>query len=285
MPGRSTRGRAADCTEIRELLPVYLNRSLTEDATRRVKEHLVSCTSCRQEEQDTRTAEALFEGHLPVELLLDYSLAHAMPARHRAVVESHLATCERCAKEVRLVRQEPSVIQPAPERGRWQRVDHLSREGWRVWALAASVATLVATAGWVWTWTQLVDTRQSTDQAAARANVVVAELLPATGALLRQGEPGPGALVNRVERPNVADEIVLVLLAGGRSCLAGCSVEVYDSTGGGPIATVDSLVANSDGHQTLALKGDWLPSGRSILAVVDQTSGEPTAEYLIEVRP
>ena len=102
----SVQGQSAICTELGELLPAYLNGSLEAATARRFEIHLTTCAACRKEERDTRTVWALCEGHLPVELLLDYALASSMPPERQAVIESHLAVCKRCSEELATVRQE-----------------------------------------------------------------------------------------------------------------------------------------------------------------------------------
>ena len=211
MPKRGEQDRTAGspggeqttgCTDVAELLPFYLNRSLEEEGTRRVEVHLATCAACRQEERDTRTAWALHEGHLPVELLLDFALAQPMSSGRLAVVEIHLAVCERCSEEVATVRQttpeehaEPALRRLQPALAPFRR----DRARLRTLAWAASLAAVVASGGWIWTWQQLADERARSSAPTARPNLSVVELLPATQPLLRQGSTGPQAAANRVE--------------------------------------------------------------------------------------
>ncbi len=108
MPEREEQDRTLRCTDIAGLLPFYLNRSLEEDEARKVEAHLATCAACRREERDTRIAWDLHEGHLPVELLLDFAFARPMSSERQSVVESHLSMCQRCSEEVATVRQEYS---------------------------------------------------------------------------------------------------------------------------------------------------------------------------------
>ena len=98
--------RSATCAELAELLPAYLNGTMEAATASRFKLHLSVCPSCRQEEHETRTVWALCEGHLPVELLLDYAFASPMSSKCRAMIESHLVTCDLCSNELDMVRQE-----------------------------------------------------------------------------------------------------------------------------------------------------------------------------------
>lgn len=270
-----------ECGDVAELLPVYLNRSLEAADARRVEAHLASCAACRREERDTRTAWALFEGHLPVELLLDYAMAQPMSSGRRKLVESHLAVCARCSEEVTMVRQEPASDQRAFGPTPLRRPQPAGPGRGRLWtlAVAAGLATVVASAGWIWTWRQLVDERTLSPGRTARANLSVVELLPATHPLQRGTEPT--AAGNRVEVLEEAGELVLVLLSGGRSCESGCLLEIFEAGSDQPKRRVEGLMASPDGHVTLALPSDWLPPDRSVLAVRNP-SGELVAEYLVE---
>ncbi len=300
MPEPEDQDRPSDCTEVAELLPVYLNRSLEAKAARRVEAHLASCAACRQEERDTRTAWALYEGHLPVELLLDYALAQPLPSQGVAVVESHLAACERCSDELAIVRQEntmsrrraPDVTTAAarvtgakvagPSSDRPRPAASASYGRLRTLAWAASIAAIVASTGWLWTWRQLAEER-TVSPPEARANLTVVELLPATPTLLRRGSTDPRAMVNRVELTDGCGELVLVLLSAGGSCESTCLLEITGTEGALPKQRVEGLAASPDGHLTLALPADWLLPDGSVLAVRDQATGELVAEYLVEI--
>lgn len=281
MPEQREQGRTVSCTDVSELLPVFLNGSLDDVAARRVESHLATCAACRREERDNRTAMALFEGHLPVELLLDFALSQPMTARRRAVVESHLAVCERCSEEVATVRQDRAATEPA-SRHPQPTVQHRDRT--RVLAWAAGLAAAAAAAGWIWTWQQLVAERTAAPEPAARTNLPVVELLPAIQTPLRHGGSDSAADVNRVQLSGATEEIVLVLLSGGRSCEAGCTLEIYHGGEAEPKWQVEGLAPTPDGHLTLALPGDWLAPDRSSFAVRDSASGEEVARYSIVIR-
>ncbi len=273
------------CAKSAELLPFYLNQSLEKEEARQLEAHLASCPACREDERDTRTAQALYEGHLPVELLLDYALEAPLSPRRRAVIESHLKTCRQCSEELAAVRLE----EPTPTASGQATVEPASRRSptpanrWRNLAWAASLAAAVASGGWLWTFQQLVDER--TSATTIRANPSVVELLPASRSLLRNRNADPKTPPNRVELSEGARELVLVLLSGGRSCPAGCSLELYGTEQDSPTSRIDALTASPDGHLTVALPADWLPHGRSRVVVREPASGEPVAEYLIETTP
>ncbi|MEM7355312.1 MAG: zf-HC2 domain-containing protein, partial [Acidobacteriota bacterium] len=198
-------GQATSCYKVAQNLPVYLNGRLADDEAQALEAHLTTCSACRREERETRTAWDLYEGHLPVDLLLDFAMAQPMPSRQRAVIESHLAQCERCSEEVATVRQEPantgSITAAAPTSAQGQagaRTREPTSRHWRQLAWAASFVAIIAGIGWLRTWQQLADTRTLTTTVTARTNLPVVELLPATQPLLRQGRKPPPAAANPV---------------------------------------------------------------------------------------
>lgn len=281
MPERGELHRSEDCAAIAELLPAYLNRSLDQESRRRIESHVAACPACRQEEYDARTAWALYEGHLPVEQLLDYAFEPAMPSQRRAVIESHLAACERCATELSMVSQEHTTEVPAaPET---PLASHAHHGRIRTLALAASLASLIAGGGWIWTWQRLSYERNLASLRGARANISVSELLPATQPILLRSGDDPQPQANRVILTDDGDELVLVLLSAGRSCGSDCTLEIYGAEKEEPQQRVEGLVATPDGHITLALPGAWLKTARgTILVVRDEASGQVAAEYLVE---
>lgn len=276
MPASGERQTTLRCGDVSELLPAYLSHTLEEEISRRLDTHLASCVACRQEERDARTAMALYEGHLPVELLLDYALRQPMPSERRGLVESHLARCERCADEVSTVRAEA----PAPAAARHPAATGSAPDRLRALAWAASVAAVVASAGWFWTWWQLAPGHPP-QVATARPNLPVFELLPAVQAPLRQAGPAGETTVNRLPLREGTEEVVLVLLAGGEGCASGCLLEIRDAAG--ETRRLEGLLPTSDGHVTLSLPAAWLPTEGSLL-VRQSASGETVAAYRVEAR-
>ncbi|MEM7586086.1 MAG: zf-HC2 domain-containing protein [Acidobacteriota bacterium] len=291
--------------DIGELLPFYLNRSLEPDEARRVERHLAESSAGRQEEYDTRTAWSLYEGHLPVELILDVAFDAPMSAARRQVIESHLAVCERCSQEVALVQQEDGApdfgdaedagdravaSEPArevddassmaPVLSMPQAATGPSSQAMRRLAWAACFVAVVASYGWFSTWQRLVDARGATS-VTARANVAVVELLPAMDKILQRSGPDPEAAVNPLPA-HEGEELVLVLLGGGAGCESGCRVELYGAERDRPQWQLEGLQPSPDGLLTLALPVSRLPEGRSVLAVRDLVSGELINEYLLD---
>lgn len=295
MSDRGQQKQLQACREVSQLLPFYLNGSLDEVAAHQVRSHLATCNACLQEERDTRTVWDLYEGHLPVELILDVALDQPMSPQRRQLVEDHLATCERCAAEVTLARQAPAEgtskdsTLPGSAFGQSELLARrkppavpLKPGHWQGLAWAACLATLIATGGWFWTWQQLRDTGVPISDAAVRPNISVVELLPATQPLLRHDSTHQQSAANQVQLPDDADELVLVLLSGGDSCASGCSLEIY-ATGDDALQwAVQGLMPNLDGHVTLILPRHRLPTTRSVLVVRNQASGELVTEYLVE---
>lgn len=282
MPNSKTHSAGpAACKETAKLLPFYLNQSLSQEEARQLETHLTACEVCREEEHNTRAAWALYDGHLPVELLLDYALETPMSTGRRTVIESHLEACLSCSQELAAVRLEetipsdPATTEPATRR-------QTSESRWRTLAWAASLAAMVTSGGWIWTLSQLAE-QHGPSLPAIRTNLSVVELLPTTRDLAR-GTASDTA-IPPVELPTGSDELVLVLLSGGRSCPSGCALEIYDAGQETPHSRIDALKPSPDGHLTLALPADGLPAGRTRLAVREQASGELVAEFWIAIPP
>lgn len=140
-----------DCERAAELLPWLLNRTLEATEERQVEAHLKSCEKCRRELGETVFSATAARQHLPPEVLIDYGFERPV-ALDQDLVERHLASCPRCAEELDLVRECHRLAQ-----GQGARVVRLDSrrprtQRWRAGALAASLATLVAVGGWLWSW-------------------------------------------------------------------------------------------------------------------------------------
>lgn len=276
------------CDRAAELLPFHLNRSLEEDEARWLERQLRECAGCRRQEQETRTAMALYEGHLPVEDILDYAFDAPMSRRHREVIQSHLASCDHCSVELDAVRPQTTteavteapvtVADPLIFAAREPKPTPARR--WVAVAWAACLLAVVNAVGWMWSWNQLEEQRAlPRSLPSARANLAVVELLPSLMDPLRTGV----VEVEEINRlPAVPEELVLMLLAGGRSCPRGCVLERYDADEKRASWRLEGLVPSPDGHLTLAVPGDWLPRGRVVLTVRDPASGELLAEYVLD---
>lgn len=132
-----------------ELLPWLLNGTLAAAERDEVWNHLETCERCRRDLAETREAWSVFAQHLPSQNLV----ALAWGETPSAAVEEHLESCARCAAELELARmsrrlEEDDRIAVFPGVS----VKPAAREGsrsWRAAALAASLAGVVAAAGWI----------------------------------------------------------------------------------------------------------------------------------------
>lgn len=283
------------CKETAELLPWLLNGRLDEEEERRLRGHLGTCATCRDELDRVRAAWDLVEGHLPTEILVDQALGRIGAGARWDLITEHLELCPRCREELRLLersremaleeRQSPRVPADAHRR---RRLPESSR---RYTLLAAGLATVIAGAGWWWSIQQAARQRAAWRQqqseleariealSAPRVNIPVVELLPAeAGTSLRAAPREESSWVNQLNLPAGAPEIVLVLLHGGDGCTAGCTVELRQGDGE-PILRLDGLAPDPAGHFSIRLPSRFLPRGRFSIQVRDSVSGLPVGTY------
>ncbi len=182
-----------NCARSIELLPWLLNGTLDPDERQEVLEHLGGCENCRQALADTRLAWQVFDQHLPSEALVALAwdeMSASVAGVDPALAELHLATCPECAAELELARtsrrlEEDDRIavltprtRPSPPAGR------TSFTGWRAAALAAGLAGVVASAGWLQTAQRA---RSLEDELARRPAATAAPVEP------RPSDPAPSS--------------------------------------------------------------------------------------------
>jgi hypothetical protein len=94
------------CDPIRELLPWFLNGTLSAPERQAVEEHLAACEACRGELAATRLAWRIFDQHVPPEALVRLAWEDASDggAADLAPARSHVALCPRCAADLELAR-------------------------------------------------------------------------------------------------------------------------------------------------------------------------------------
>lgn len=145
-----------DCRQIIELLPWFLNGSLSPEEKRRVHVHLKDCDDCRAELGETLFVAKLCSAHPETAALVDLVFASS-GADHQAL-EQHLAICPDCAEQVALLRCSASlqgaVKTPVPVVAR--RVARV----WRPIAIAASLLSVIALGGWYHAWQKSVAVKQ-----------------------------------------------------------------------------------------------------------------------------
>ncbi len=141
------------CNLVGELLPWYLNGSLEPGEQELVTRHLADCPACRQEHRETAFSVAALASHPTAEQLVDFTFHRLSLSPDRPKVERHLALCETCAEEVRLIETSRDALHEDEASGD-PLVVPFSRpipiaaarpvKPWRTFALAASVVLAVA---------------------------------------------------------------------------------------------------------------------------------------------
>jgi len=149
------------CQHVEELLPWFLNGSLTPEEEVEVRRHLAGCASCRRALAATLETARDLARHPPTEELVAFGLGE--PVADRAALARHLEHCPACAEQLRLVRR--SSLRRGEEddsgtfHGRpvsvWKRDRPRS---WRTLAIAASIVALAATGAWLHARWQLTET-------------------------------------------------------------------------------------------------------------------------------
>jgi hypothetical protein len=144
-----------NCDQAIEFLPWLLNGTLEATERDEVRRHLATCERCRAALNDTRDAWTIFGQHLPGEALVTLAYGEIPAGVDPAVAERHLASCPECAAELELARtsrrlEEDDRIAVFPgARSRQEKGADGGSRTWRAAALAAGLAAVIASAGWV----------------------------------------------------------------------------------------------------------------------------------------
>jgi hypothetical protein len=150
-----------DCEAVRERLPWLLNSTLDAAEAAAVENHLAGCPACREERAGSELAARLFASHPTAADLVAHAFGDSPPAESE-LVASHLLACAECREELALVSASREAMDPAP-------VEQVGRAGGRAnrdrrLALAATLAALLAGAGWLATWQALRDAGETAGQ-------------------------------------------------------------------------------------------------------------------------
>ena len=99
-----------DCkNKLRELLPWYLNHTLSDNETREVEAHLKECPACRKELEELRwlssevkeLSEAFVSPHIEPEKLVVYlEESEKLTLVETTTIEKHLKSCDLCQEEL-----------------------------------------------------------------------------------------------------------------------------------------------------------------------------------------
>jgi len=138
-----------NCENAIELLPWLLNGSLEPEEAAEARRHLEGCEACRQSWRETRQAWKVFSEHLPAEALVQLAYDEPLSGLDAGVAERQLGSCPQCAAELEMARMSRRLEEddriatfPAPAR-RPREV-----RTWRLTAMAAGLAAVVAAGGW-----------------------------------------------------------------------------------------------------------------------------------------
>jgi len=106
--------------KIAELLPWYVNKSLSKDDEGRVMKHLEECPACTKELEDlmrfrdeiAQYPDELFTDHVYPEELVVYAEARRELSREDlARIETHLESCSACREELQMLQQVNSSLE------------------------------------------------------------------------------------------------------------------------------------------------------------------------------
>lgn len=145
-----------NCDDVSELLPWLLNGTLEIAERDEVRRHLATCERCRAALEDTREAWTTFDQHLASEALVALAYGETPVGIDPAVAERHLASCPQCAAELELVRMsrrleedDKVAIFPTPRPLTTAAAPAGAPSSWRGAAIAAGLAAIVASGGWL----------------------------------------------------------------------------------------------------------------------------------------
>jgi hypothetical protein len=295
-----------DCEAASERLPWLYAGSLAPEEAAELRRHLEGCPRCRAEMDETRRAAAVFDAHLPTEVVLDLAWDRPVLALPADVVRAHLDTCAACTEDLALARESRRLEGQRPEAATVRPLRPAGRSAWRVAALPATLAAGLA-AGALWgrgtalppvqtqTQTQtngpgvsaleseVARLRQAVTDLEARArasagprlNLPIFELIP--GALIDRGAPVGG---NDVAVPGDADEIALFLTADAPAA-GGASLVLKDAAGR-EVWRADGLRYGPPGGYVVTLPASLLPDGAYVVTV--RPARGKDAAYHLRVR-
>ncbi len=277
-----------DCDHTSELLPWYLNDTLSDEDRRRVEEHLQDCVSCQRELERTSFAGAAFGQHLPEEVLVDFGFGRSTAGYDRATIEEHLAICERCREELEMVRESHGSLEDSPAPLPFPPAPHKTEipapstaRLWRWGTLAATLAALVGASGWLW---NLGEVRRLEDRLAEleapQTDVRVFEIYP-TEPILRSEDPPPA----QVRIPADTATVTLLLVPDDRqNTAADYELQLIDADSEVRWLRRD-IRPQPEGDFAVTLRVDTLAPGHYTLQLVAVTGEErrAVADYSIEI--
>jgi hypothetical protein len=278
------------CAEAIELLPWLLNGTLEAGEAQRVRAHLDSCRSCRNELGETRWAAAVFAAHASAEALV--ALAWDQPAEgvDLDLVRRHVKNCTACAEELALVRESRGLETSAVPHRLTRPVPFIARYGSLAAALIVAFGSGVLwrsqpretgpsvseierrrLAGRVGELEQEVD-RLRQEAAAPEPNVPVVEVLPDSAV-----QRSPTSAETRLVLPRGARFVALVLSSDRAA--GPVSVELRDAAGETAWKGSD-LTPGPLGGYTLGLPAALLAEGKYTV-VLRPARGKPETYSIV----
>lgn len=172
-----------NCDDAIEYLPWLLNGTLEAGERDEVQTHLKSCQRCQEALVETRSAWSTFTQHIPSRDLTALAWGEDPTEVDRATAEEHLASCPQCAADLELARmsrrlEEEDKVAVFPQ-VRTRPAVGASPRTWRAAAIAAGLAAVVASVGWI-------HTLQQTGSPARVAQVAPPPTTPVDGSLQKK---------------------------------------------------------------------------------------------------
>jgi len=275
------------CDQAIELLPWLLNGTLEAGERDEVRRHLETCSRCREALAETRQAFDVFDQHLPSLTLV--ALAHGEPPADAALAERHLASCPQCSAELELARmsrrlEEDGNIALFP--GKPVRQTGREPRAWRAAALAAGLAGLVATGGWL----QSATRNERFQQERTHLEAQVAQMATAQKPQLNTWTES--VYMDDVERGGPASaeitipaDVASTPMLEARGEGTSREIEILDA-GGKVVWQAAGLRRTRSDDYTLTLPPRFLKPGPYTIQLYSRENGErsPREKYKIRVR-
>lgn len=100
--------QAESCRQVAEILPWFLNGTLSAEESKQVADELASCEDCRARLAELKEVAGLMTAHLPTMTLAEYALG--LPTDiPTSEIEAHLEICPQCRQELALIQMDTAI--------------------------------------------------------------------------------------------------------------------------------------------------------------------------------